>query len=353
MIYDVVIIGGGPGGYTAALYCSRGNLRTLVLEKLSPGGQMSTTNQVDNYPGFPNGINGFDLAMQMKQGAERFGAETSMKQVTWVDLRGRIKKIQTDTEQIQGRAVILATGAVPRLLSVPGESAFQGKGVSYCATCDGMFFRGKSVAVVGGGNTAASDALYLSRICKEVFLIHRRDRLRASAAYRKPLADCKNLRILYRSRITEVLGDQLVTGVRIQENPGEAPNFPEAQGTAGNRGSGQPPKPPEVHEAQTLPGGHALPQGQRDPAAHGSGEKILPVDGVFVAVGKLPNTALFKGQIDLNEAGYVLADETTQTSLPGVFAVGDLREKPLRQIITAASDGAVASYFAEAYLAQE
>ena len=303
MLYDVIVIGGGPGGYTAALYAARANLSVAILEKLSPGGQMGTTDVIDNYPGFPQGVNGFELAMQMKEGAERFGAQTQLAEVTQVELAGQVKTIHTSGGDYQARTVVLATGAHPRELGLPGERELRGRGVSYCATCDGMFYRGKTVAVVGGGNTAVSDVLYLSRLCEKVYLVHRRDTLRASKVYLDPLQKAENVEFVWDSEVKQLLRDQAVTGVRVR-----------------NKKTGE--------------------------------ERDIPCGGVFVAVGYLPNTELYRGQVELDEAGYVLADETTQTNLPGVFAVGDLRKKPLRQVVTAASDGAVAAHFIEEYLNQ-
>lgn len=303
MLYDVIVIGGGPGGYTAALYAARANLSVAILEKLSPGGQMGTTDVIDNYPGFPQGVNGFELAMQMKEGAERFGAQTQLVEVTQVELAGQVKTIHTSGGDYQARTVVLATGAHPRELGLPGERELRGRGVSYCATCDGMFYRGKTVVVVGGGNTAVSDVLYLSRLCEKVYLVHRRDTLRASKVYLDPLQKAENVEFVWDSEVKQLLRDQAVTGVRVR-----------------NKKTGE--------------------------------ERDIPCAGVFVAVGYLPNTQLYRGQVELDEAGYVLADETTQTNLPGVFAVGDLRKKPLRQVVTAASDGAVAAHFIEEYLNQ-
>lgn len=303
MLYDVIVIGGGPGGYTAALYAARANLSVAILEKLSPGGQMGTTDVIDNYPGFPQGVNGFELAMQMKEGAERFGAQTQLAEVTQVELAGQVKTVHTSDGDYQARTVVLATGAHPRELGLPGERELRGRGVSYCATCDGMFYRGKTVVVVGGGNTAVSDVLYLSRLCEKVYLVHRRDTLRASKVYLDPLQKAENVEFVWDSEVKQLLRDQAVTGVRVR-----------------NKKTGE--------------------------------ERDIPCGGVFVAVGYLPNTELYRGQVELDETGYVLADETTQTNLPGVFAVGDLRKKPLRQVVTAASDGAVAAHFIEEYLNQ-
>ena len=216
MLYDVIVIGGGPGGYTAALYAARANLSVAILEKLSPGGQMGTTDVIDNYPGFPQGVNGFELAMQMKEGAERFGAQTQLAEVTQVELAGQVKTIHTSGGDYQARTVVLATGAHPRELGLPGERELRGPGVSYCATCDGMFYRGKTVVVVGGGNTAVSDVLYLSRLCEKVYLVHRRDTLRASKVYLDPLQKAENVEFVWDSEVKQLLRDQAVTGVRVR-----------------------------------------------------------------------------------------------------------------------------------------
>ena len=296
----MIVIGGGPGGYTAALYAARANLSVAILEKLTPGGQMGTTDVIDNYPGFPQGVNGFELAMQMKEGAERFGAKTLLAEVTQAELAGEIKTVHTTEGVFQAPTVILASGAHPRELGLPGEQELRGRGVSYCATCDGMFYRNKTVAVVGGGNTAVSDVLYLSRLCEKVYLIHRRDQLRASKVYLDPLQKAENVEFVWDSQVKELLHGDTITGLRVH-----------------NKKTGQ--------------------------------DWDLSCEGVFVAIGHIPNTELYRGQVDLDEAGYVLAGETTKTNLPGVFAVGDLRKKPLRQVITAASDGAVAAHFIEEY----
>ncbi|MEG1505352.1 MAG: thioredoxin-disulfide reductase [Lachnospiraceae bacterium] len=299
--YDVVIIGGGPGGYAAALYCARAELSAVVLEKLSPGGQMGTTETVENYPGFAEGINGFELGMQMQQGAERFGVKTELAEVVKVDLKSSPKVVETEDGVFYGKTVILATGASPRELGVPGERDLRGRGVSYCATCDGMFYRGKSVVIAGGGNTAVADALFLAKICKRVVLVHRREELRASKVYMNALKDTPNIEFVWNSVVTDILQETNVTGVRVRNKKTE-----------------------EV--------------------------TVIPCDGIFVAIGNLPNTDLVKDQITLDEGGYVIADETTQTNIPGVFAIGDMRKKPLRQIVTAVADGAVASKYAEEFI---
>ena len=299
-LYDVVIIGGGPGGYSAALYCARNGYSVLVLEKLSAGGQMATTGQVDNYPGFDEGIDGFELAEKMQRGAERFGVETEYAEVNSVDLSPANKKITTSSGIVSARSVIVATGASPRELGLPEESSFRGRGVAYCAACDGQMYRSKTVAIAGGGNSAAADALLLSKICAKVYLVHRRDSLRASRIYMEPLKN-SGVEFVWDSKITEILHDKRVSGIRVEN----------------------------VKDKTT---------------------REIPVDGVFVAIGRVPDTGLFKGQLDLDPHGYIIADESTRTNIEGVFAVGDVRTKALRQIVTAAADGANASHYVEEYL---
>lgn len=301
-LYDVVIVGGGPGGYTAALYCVRAGLRTLVLEKLSAGGQMATTAHVDNYPGFDEGIDGFALAERMQRGAERFGAVTEYAEVTSMNLTAQPKQIVTSAGTFLGKTVMLATGASPRMLGLPDEESLRGRGVSYCATCDGMFFRDKTVVVAGGGNSAAEDALTLSNVCKKVYLVHRRDSLRATQSYLAPLENAKNLEFVWNKQIDSLdTTDGHLSGIQMTD---------------------------------------------RVTGEHSS----LPCDGLFVAIGRIPDTSLISEQVSCDAQGYIIADETTRTNLPGVFAVGDVRQKPLRQIITAAADGATASKFAEEFL---
>lgn len=300
-IYDTIIIGGGPAGYTAALYAVRSGLSTLVLEKFSPGGQMTQTAQIDNYPGFHEGIDGFTLGYQMQAGAHRFGAETEQTEVLSVDLTASPKRITTDAGDFFGKTVIIATGADHKHLGIAGESELIGRGVGYCAACDGMLYRGKTVAVVGGGNTAAADALFLSRICAKVYLIHRRDSLRASRIYHEPLENTGNIQILWNATVETLHSEQKLTGVTLRQ----------------------------VKTGETVE---------------------LPLDGLFVSIGQAPNTGLFENQLALDKNGYIISGESTETNIPGVFAAGDVRTKALRQIITAASDGAVAAHMAEAYL---
>ena len=301
-IYDMIIIGGGPAGYTAALYGARAGLSTLVMEKMVVGGQMALTDKIDNYPGFEDGIEGLSLGEKMKNEAERSGARTVFATVLSADLKSDPKVIKTSDDIFYGRTVVIATGAEPRELGVAMEKELVGRGVSYCATCDGMFFKGKTVVVVGGGNTAAADILLLSRVASKVFVVHRRDTLRASKIYHETLMKAENVEFCWDSQVTGILSDDKVTGVRIKNiNTGD--------------------------------------------------ERNLSCDGIFVAIGRKPASELAAGQLDLDERGYIIADESTKTNIPGVFAAGDVRTKVLRQVITAASDGAMAAHYAEEYLA--
>lgn len=301
-VYDMIVVGGGPGGYTAALYAARAGLDTVVLEKLSAGGQMALTEQIDNYPGFEDGIDGFSLGEKMKRGIERFGVETKLTEVLSLDLSGAVKKAETSEGTLYARTIVVATGAGPRELGVADERELIGKGVNYCAACDGMFYKNKTVVIAGGGNTAAADALILSRICKKVILVHRRDTLRATKIYHEPLMKTENVEFHWDSEITELLHNEKVTGIRLR-----------------NVKTGE--------------------------------ESTLACDGVFVSIGRKPSTELVKEQLEIDPTGYVIADESTRTNLPGVFAVGDVRTKALRQVVTAVADGAVAVHYAEEYLA--
>lgn len=299
--YDVGIIGGGPAGYTAAIYACRAGYTCAVFEKASPGGQMGITSSIENYPGFAS-VDGFELASKMMEQAMNLGAEFVYEEVLSAQLEGKNKILRTDSGEFGCRAVILATGAKPRLLGVAGEDAYSGRGVSYCATCDGMFFRKKTVAVSGGGDTAFEDALYLSNVCEKVYLIHRRDSFRASASMVRKAEAKANITFVKNAKITGILGNGMtVTGIRLTDTK-----------------TGE--------------------------------ESSLDVNGVFVAVGRVPDTALVKDQLRLDENGYVLADETTKTSVDGVFVAGDVRTKALRQIVTACADGATAIHFAEEWL---
>ncbi|MBE6812933.1 MAG: thioredoxin-disulfide reductase [Ruminococcaceae bacterium] len=301
-IYDILIIGGGPAGYTAALYAARAGLDTLVIERMSVGGQMALTADIDNYPGFENGIDGFELGYKMQQGAVRFGAKTEYTEVKSVDFSEPVKLVQTANGDFYAKAVIVATGADPRKLGVEREAQLTGKGVHYCAHCDGNFYRNKTVVVVGGGNTAAADALYLSHLAKKVYVVHRRDTLKATKIYHEPLLKAENVEFVWNSNIVELLGEERLQKIKVRDVHSE-----------------------EVRE--------------------------IECDAVFVSIGRNPATALFKDVLDLDDGGYVNADESTKTNIEGVYAVGDVRTKVLRQVVTAVGDGAVAVHYAEEYLA--
>lgn len=265
---------------------------------------MALTSQIDNYPGFEEGIDGFSLAEKMQQGAERFGAETELAEVLSVDFSGEIKKIESSEGTFKAKTIIIATGAVPRELGVPGEKELVGRGVGYCATCDGMFYRNKTVMVIGGGNTAAADAMTLSRICEKVILVHRRDSLRATKVYHKQLEETPNIEFYWNTTVSEFLYDKKLTGAKL-------------------------------HNVKT-------------------GEDTeISVDGAFISIGRKPSSELFEGILAMDEAGYIIADESTRTNIPGVFAIGDVRTKALRQVVTAVADGAMASHYIEEYLAHQ
>ena len=292
--FDMIVVGGGPAGYSAALYAARAGLRVAVLEKLSAGGQMALTDSIDNYPGFDEGIDGFSLGEKMQLGAERFGAVTELAEVYAMDLKAEPKVLETSEGTFHARTVVIATGAGPRELGIPGEQ----NRAHYCAACDGMRYRGKTVAVIGGGNSAVGDALQLARIAKKVYVIHRRDSLRAEKIHQDSLRNAENVEIIWNSAPLEMSAAGIL-----------------------------------IRDVQT-------------------GEKTLvECDGVFVSIGRKPATNLVAGQLELDNAGYIVADETTKTNLPGVFAAGDVRTKALRQVVTAVADGAMAVHVAQEYLA--
>ncbi len=301
--YDVIVIGGGPAGYTAALYTVRAGLKTLVLEAVAPGGQINETTQIDNFPGFPEGIDGFTLGQKLLAAAERFGAQTKFERVLWAELSGPEKTVGTTGGTYSARAVVVATGARHRHLGLDREEELTGRGVAYCAACDGNFYRGKTVAVVGGGNSAAADALLLSRIAQKVYVIHRRDSLRATKIYHQPLLQAENVEFCWNSVVEQLSGEEKVSGL-------------------------------EIRDTQSWQ------------------KRQLDVDGLFISIGRQPATDLFAGQLELDENGYIVANETTRTSLEGVWAAGDVRTKQVRQIVTAAADGAVAAQGIEEYLLQ-
>lgn len=297
---DVIIIGAGAAGLTAAIYCTRAGLSALVFDKNMVGGQVSITNEIENYPAFEK-ITGSEFAERIHRQALQMGAQVEFDEVISFDFSGEVKKITTFSGEHECRAVILATGAQRRKLGCPGEEALTGRGVSYCATCDGAFFKDKTAVVVGGGNTALEDALYLSGICKQVYLVHRRDRLRGEKRLADALAQKDNCTPIWNSAVCEILGDKMVTGIRLRD----------------------------VHTGE---------------------EATLETNAVFVAIGLDPDTGIFRDALELDAAGYVAAGEDCKTNLPGVFVAGDNRRKPLRQIITAAADGAVAASQAIAWI---
>ena len=294
-MYDILIIGGGPAGLTAGLYAARAGLSVALVEQAFAGGQASTTDMLENYPGFPGGIGGPELMMRFEEQAQSFGMESKYGTVTEVELDGEVKRAVIDGETVEAKAVILCMGAKRRELGVPGEAMNVGRGVSYCATCDGAFYRSKHVAVIGGGDTAVEDALYLARGSK-VTLIHRRNELRARGAAVRRLQENENVEFLLETQVTAI--ERGESGLILKLNTGAD----------------------------------------------------LAVDGVFVAVGTQPISDLVRGKVELNEAGYVVAGEDTKTSVPGVFVAGDLRAKALKQVITAAADGAVAAHMAMIYV---
>ena len=301
-VYDLIIIGGGPGGFTTALYGARAGLSVLVLERLSAGGQMALTHSIENYPGFDEPIDGFELGQRMQNGAIRFGAEVKMAEVTSVNLLAQPKQVETDSGVFFSKTVVISTGAEPKTLGIPDEQGLTGRGIHYCAACDGMFYRGKTVVIVGGGNSAAGEALTLSRVAKKVYLVHRRDALRAEKAVSDALAKAENVEFLWDSAVVKALHQDKLQGVLVR-----------------NLKSGD--------------------------------EQSIQCDGLFISIGRKPSTALLNKQLKLDENGYIVAGEDTHTSLPGVFAVGDVRTKAVRQIITAAADGAVAAHAVQSYLA--
>jgi thioredoxin reductase (NADPH) len=298
---DLIIIGAGPGGLTAGLYAARARLKTLMLEKLSPGGQVLLTDWVENYPGFPEGISGFELVDRMRQQAERFGLVIENQEVSRLELSPNKKVVVTDKQSLETKALILTSGATPRKLGIEGEERLTGKGVSYCATCDGPFYRDQEVALIGGGDTAVEEALFLTRFVTRVHLIHRRDELRATKLLRERVMAQEKINIIWDTVATRVLGDTEVKGVELKN----------------------------VKTGDT---------------------SQLSVQGVFVFVGYIPNNELVKGQLDLDTLGFVVTDNDMQTSVPGVFAAGDIRSKILRQVATAVGDGATAVFAVERYL---
>ncbi len=301
--HDVIIIGGGPGGLTAGLYTSRGGLDTTLIERGLVGGQISTAEKVDNYPGFPDGIGGHELTELMHQQATKYGLKTIIAEVTGVKPEGKHITVNTTQDNYRARALIIATGSERQKLGVPGEQEFSGKGVTYCATCDAAFFRDVPVAVVGGGNAAITEAMHLIRFASKITIIHRRDKLRASAVLQeKALAEPK-IDFLWDSVIEEILGEATVNSLRLRNVKTGAVS-------------------------------------------------TMDIDGVFVAVGLKPNADFVRGIVEIDQGGYIITGNTMETSTPGIFAVGDVRQGSARQAITAAGDGATAAFYTEIYLAE-
>lgn len=299
-ILDLIIVGAGPAGIAAAIYASRAKLSFVILEKSFTGGQIVNTYEIENYPGI-KATSGFELSTMFREHAEELDVEFLSEEVQEINLDGPVKKVVTNSQTYEAKTVILATGASWKKLGAPGEDKFSGTGVSYCATCDGAFYREKVTAVVGGGDVAVEDAIYLSRLCKKVYLIHRRDELRAVKVLQEHLFKIDNIEILWDTEVKEIDGDQFVGKISVFNN--------------------------KTDESQDL-----------------------DVDGVFIAVGSDPNSEMVKDQVETDAKGWIKTDEDCETSVPGVFAAGDIRVKSLRQVLTAASDGAVSVYAAERYL---
>jgi len=301
MLYDVIIIGGGPAGLAAGMYAARANLKTLLLEKTMPGGQAATTEMIENYPGFPEGINGFDLAMKFNEQARRFGMEVATAEVSRLELPGNVKKVITTAKEYTAKTVIIASGAQSTKLGVPGEAAFTGRGVSYCATCDGAFFRDKKVAVVGGGDAAVEEAIFLTKFASEVYLIHRRDTLRATKIVQDRAKNNPKITFIWNSVVEEIKGNEKVDELVVKN----------------------------IVTGETT---------------------LLAVDGIFIYVGMKPNTLFLPPEIKVSPEGYIITNDQMETTIPGVFAAGDLRQKLLRQVVTAVADGAIAAVAAEKYI---
>jgi thioredoxin reductase (NADPH) len=299
--YDVIIIGGGPAGLTSGLYTSRARLNTLVIQNMLFGGQMTTTELIENYPGFPQGVTGDELSRLMEEQAKRFGIETVNQEVVEFRLEGDLKHVRTYESNYLCEALIICTGTEYRKLGVPGENEFAGKGISYCATCDGAFFKDSQIFVVGGGDSALTEALFLTKFVKELTIVHRRDELRATKIYQERAFANPKIKFLWNSVIQEIRGDQVVRSVLLKNV-----------------------KTGEIKEFST--------------------------EGVFLFVGLVPRTHFLKGLIKMNEEGYILTDENCETSIKGIFAAGDCRKKLLRQIATAVGEGATAAFAAEKYL---
>jgi len=301
VIYDVAVIGAGPAGLAASLYAARAKMSTVVIEKMFPGGQAALTDTIENYPGFTEGINGIQLTAAMKKQAERFGAKFINGDVEKIEKNNDLFTIVTKKENLEAKTVILAAGAQPRKLGVKGEREFTGRGVSYCATCDGAFYKDKPIAIVGGGDTAIQEALYLTRFASKVFVIHRRDQLRATKVLQERAFNNEKIEFVWNSVVNEIKGQNAVEEVVVE-----------------NVKTGK--------------------------------LNSLRVDGIFVAIGHLPNTDFVKDLVHLDERGYVITDDHMVTNIPGLFAAGDIRQKDLRQVVTAVADGAIAAVEASKYI---
>jgi len=300
-MYDIIIIGGGPAGLTAGLYNARARMNVVLLEKFAPGGQVLTTDWVENYPGFPEGVSGFDLMDRMKGQAEKFGLEIRSEEVLKLEVEGDTKILTTNQGTLETRAVILSCGASWKKLGIEGEDKLMGRGVSFCATCDGPFYRDQEVAVIGGGDTAVEEAMFLTRFVSRVYHVHRRDELRAVKLLQERAMAEEKIEFVWDTVPTRILGEEGVEGIELKNV-----------------------KTGEISRR--------------------------PVQGVFVFIGTEPNTDLVRGLIDLDDAGFVLTDQKMETSVPGVFAAGDMRSKGFRQISTAVGEGAEAAHSAEKYV---
>jgi thioredoxin reductase (NADPH) len=300
-MYDLIIIGGGPAGLTAGIYTARARLNVLLLERLAPGGQVLTTDWVENYPGFPDGISGFELVERMKTQAENFGLPIRLEEVVGLEFSSEKKIVITNKERIKAKALILALGATPKKLGIEGEELLTGKGVSYCATCDGPFYKDQEVAVIGGGDTALEEALFLTRFASKIHLAHRRDKLRAIKLLQDRAMAEEKIKFLWDTIPLKILGENGVEGIELKNV-----------------------KTGEVSRKE--------------------------IQGVFIFVGTQPNADVINGMVKQDENGFVITDEKMKTSFPAVFAAGDIRSKPWRQISTAVGEGATASFFAERYL---
>lgn len=301
-LYDVIIIGGGPAGLAAGLYAGRARLRTLILEKATTGGQAATTELIENYPGFPDGVGGYELSQTMRQQAERFGCQIQeIKPVINIEADGDIRLVNTEVEAFRAKTVIVATGTEARTLGVPGESEFRGKGVSYCATCDGAFYRDKVVAVVGGGNSAVEEAVFLTKFASKVYIVHRRSELRADKILQERALNNPKIEMLWDSHLKKILGNGKVEEIVLENK--------------------------KTHERSEI-----------------------KVDGVFFYIGLVPNTTFCEGVLDLDDGDFVITSESLMTSLPGVFACGDCRANLLKQVAVAVGEGALAAVEADKYI---